>query len=522
MLSRVLATLPALLIGCSTADPSRVSGDLKGRLIDQPSIMQQVAVRFVPRRTGEAVDYAGSGIRGNARDERRRYGAERTTVPDRAADAYLERLTARLARAWPHGRPPVVPRVQLVANRSYGAAALTDGSIRLNLGTLVQAGTEDELAFVIGHEMGHLFLRHTGLREDEHDDLENLREVTTGLGALGAALSSARMGSGGQLSFGAESQNRASLAALGGTVLSEGLDTLVEPAWARRQEAEADVFGMDIMAAAGFDPRYAIVSLNALESSQGAAQARLKAVAEAVEGQLGTQLGRGDINGAWRAAMKGASTMLNSMGRELKGWMRERHPDPAERRRWLDDYRDRIHGDDPLRPDSAGELTQIRGSAVIRNARQALEEVEASQDALSRGDPRSAMERARSAMAAAPWLPAARLQLALAQLEAGQIRQARDELRRVTADNRAPLIAFLLLAHTEAKLGDPRAALAVLDTAGRRFDAVDELAPERIALHRAAGNQAMAQQEAERCSRSANPRLRSACRQAIDIRRASR
>ncbi|RAI59173.1 M48 family metalloprotease [Roseicella frigidaeris] len=522
MLSRIVLALPALLLGCSTADPSRVSGHLKGRLIDEPPIMQQVAVRFVPRRTGEAVDYAGSGIRGNPRDERRRYGAERTTVPDRAADAYLERLTARLARAWPHGKPPVVPRVQLVANWSYGATALTDGSIRLNLGTLLQAGTEDELAFVIGHEMGHLFLRHTGLRQDEHDDLENLREVTTGLGALGAALSSARMGSGGQLSFGAESKNRASLAALGGTVLSEGLDTVVEPAWARRQEAEADVFGMDIMSAAGFDPRYAITSLNALESSQGAAQARLKAVAEAVEGQLGTQLGRGDINGAWRTAMKGASTMLNAMGHELRSWMRERHPDPAERRRWLDDYRDRIHGDDPLRPDSAGDLDRIRSSTVIRNARLALEQVEASQDALSRGDPHSAMDQARLAMAAAPWLLAARLQLALAQLEAGQVRQARDELRRVAADHRAPLIAFLVLAQTETRLGDPRAALAVLDTAGRRFDADEELAPERIALHRAVGNQAMAQQEAERCSRSRNPQLRRACREALDVKQASR
>lgn len=514
--------LALLLFGCSTVDPGRVSTDLKGRLIDEGEVRQTVAVRFVPRSTREAVDYAGSGIRGNARDERRRYGAERTTIPDPAADRWLESLTARLAQAWPAGPPPPIPRVQLVADKSYGAAALSDGSIRLNLGTLLQAGTVDEVAFVLGHEMGHLFLRHQGQREDEHDDADNLREVTTGVGALGAALSAAHFTNNGNVTLTGLSRDRTAMVGLGSLVLSEGLDTLVDPAWARKQEAQADVFGLDLMVAAGFDPRYALTSMEALASSRAATTARVKAMMDQVQARIGSDLSRGDVNGSLRTTMAGATSLLGTVGREFRGMLRERHPEPAERRQWLDDYRDRIHGDAALRPDSPGELERVRSSAVIRNATLALAEIEASQAALARGDARSAIDRAQAAIQAAPWLLAARLHLALARLEAGEVRQARDGLRAVAADPKAPLIAFLVLAQAEARLGETQAALAVLETAGRRFDAAEELAPERIALYATAGNRPAAEAEAERCGASRNPRLRAACREALGSATATR
>lgn len=213
--------------------------------------------------------------------------------------------------------------------------------------------------------------------------------------------------------------------------------------------------------------------------------------------------------------MRGAVSVLGSVGKDVRGWLRERHPEPAERRRWLDDYRDRLHGDAALRPDRPGELDRLRNAPAIRNTVLALNEVEASQNALARNEARAAIGHAQAAISAAPWLLAARLHLALARLEANEVRQARDELRGIVGNPKAPMVAFIVLAGAAVRLGEPGRALAVLETAGQRFDATRELAPERIALYRASGNAALADAEAQQCAKDREPALRAKCREAL-------
>lgn len=95
---------------------------------------------------------------------------------------------------------------------------------RLNL-------TDDELAVVLGHEIGHGLRDHTR----EHISTKAGFEIT---GALG----SSALGAG----------------SLGKTIISKGLDLGVGRSFSRRDETEADLIGLELLARAGFDPRASI------------------------------------------------------------------------------------------------------------------------------------------------------------------------------------------------------------------------------------------------------------------------
>jgi predicted Zn-dependent protease len=116
------------------------------------------------------------------------------------------------------------------------AFALPGGKIGVFEGMFDYAEDEQQLAAVVGHEIGHNRLHHAAERLNS--------EVATqiGLQAMGAALQVGNIGYANEI------------AALLGAGLQYGL---ILP-YSRNQELEADAAGLEIMAAAGYDPRAAI------------------------------------------------------------------------------------------------------------------------------------------------------------------------------------------------------------------------------------------------------------------------
>ena len=134
--------------------------------------------------------------------------------------------------------------VQLPANARSGwetavfvdddpnAFALPGGKVGVYTGIFKVAKTQDELAGVIAHEIGHVMSRH-------HDE-----RITRQMGAqTGVQLLGALAGDYGQL------------AAQGGSLLAQ--TGFLLPG-SRAQESEADIVGQQLMAQAGFDPRGAV------------------------------------------------------------------------------------------------------------------------------------------------------------------------------------------------------------------------------------------------------------------------
>jgi len=113
------------------------------------------------------------------------------------------------------------------------AFALPGGKIGVHTGLLAVAENQDQLATVIGHEVGHVLAHHANER------MSQSQMSQLGLAVAGAIVSSDGLSAG----------ERQTLALLG-----VGAQYGVLLPYGRKQESEADLIGLDLMARAGFDP----------------------------------------------------------------------------------------------------------------------------------------------------------------------------------------------------------------------------------------------------------------------------
>jgi predicted Zn-dependent protease len=162
-------------------------------------------------------------------------------VQDPAITGYVSALGARLAAQSP--RKDTSYRFFVASMPETNAFALPGGYIYVSRGLLALANSEDELACVIGHEIGHVAARHSAQRETR----------AAGVGLLSAlgTIAAAVLG-------GAEA---AQAAAQLGQVAGAGLIA----SYGRDQERQADTIGQQMAAKAGFDPAGMASFLRSLE-----------------------------------------------------------------------------------------------------------------------------------------------------------------------------------------------------------------------------------------------------------------
>lgn len=122
-------------------------------------------------------------------------------------------------------------------NEEANAFALPGGKVGVYTGIFGVAKNQDQLAAVIGHEIGHVIAHH-------HD--ERITRQLLAQGALGAA---------GQLVGSRYGEGAANATSQIGGVATQTFFLLPN---SRTQESEADVVGQQLMANAGFDPRAAV------------------------------------------------------------------------------------------------------------------------------------------------------------------------------------------------------------------------------------------------------------------------
>jgi predicted Zn-dependent protease len=143
------------------------------------------------------------------------------------ADAIIAQLPQSAQRNW---------EIVLFADENPNAFALPGGKLGVYTGIFTVARNQDQLAAVIGHEIGHVLERH-------HDERITRQAGAAGVLQLLGVLTGARYGEGAAQSIGRG----------GGLLVQAGF---LLPG-TRQQESEADVVGQRLMAQAGFDPREA-------------------------------------------------------------------------------------------------------------------------------------------------------------------------------------------------------------------------------------------------------------------------
>jgi predicted Zn-dependent protease len=133
------------------------------------------------------------------------------------------------------GLPVSEWEVELFDDESANAFALPGGRIGVNTGLLDVAVTPDQLATVLGHEVGHVLAQHG-----------NARVSNSQLAQTGMSLAS--------VFIGGETAQQQQLMGL----LGMGVEFGVLKPFGRADESEADIIGLKLMARAGFDPRQSI------------------------------------------------------------------------------------------------------------------------------------------------------------------------------------------------------------------------------------------------------------------------
>ncbi|MCB0322335.1 MAG: M48 family metallopeptidase [Bdellovibrionales bacterium] len=174
----------------------------------------------------------------------------------------------------------------LDAGEEVNAAAFNGASIVVYRELLVRVSSDDELATVLGHEVGHIVAAHF---KDHEEEKSRAAAVSVGSSLLGvvASVATAAAGYGGA-------------ADLAGGVTETATGTIGYGAFvgsfSRTQEYEADHLGLLIMAKAGYDPRAAVQfwersaevfgaessSVGAFFSTHPASRDRQQAIAEAM------------------------------------------------------------------------------------------------------------------------------------------------------------------------------------------------------------------------------------------------
>lgn len=160
---------------------------------------------------------------------------ELETTGDRNAVSYVDCIATQVLSVATPGRVHEW-EVRVFASDERNAFALPGGKIGVYEGMMEVADTQSQLAAVIAHEVAHVLAEHGNER------LSTSYAASSGLQLVGALI-----GDGGS----AQSQTVMALLGLGTQV------GVILP-FSRAQEREADLMGIELMAAAGFDPAAAI------------------------------------------------------------------------------------------------------------------------------------------------------------------------------------------------------------------------------------------------------------------------
>lgn len=269
----------AVLVGCATTDQgTRTVGE-------RPQELNSTEASLWYR-----MDEAEENLRSSGR-----------VIDDPALTGYVDALVCRIAGEF---CPDV--RVYVVNNPGFNAMMAPNGMMVINSGLLLRAESEDELGFVIGHELVHYLENHA---LEQHAAARNANITAAVVGSvLSIGVAAATGGVPGQ-GYSGSGASIATALAYGGAY-----------AYSRERESEADRMGLQLASAAGLDPKAGpkiwndlLNELEASDDNRRAARANrggmfrthpvIQARIEALEEEAASMQGEPADSTAFRAAV---------------------------------------------------------------------------------------------------------------------------------------------------------------------------------------------------------------------------
>jgi predicted Zn-dependent protease len=176
-------------------------------------------------------------------EESKKVEQEMGLLDDTALNSYADALGQRLAKESP--RQDVPYQFHVVDMNEPNAFALPGGYVYVTRGLLALVNTEDELAGVVGHEIGHVAARHTVQRISRQGPFALITNLVSGVTGFFVPVVGNIVGGVGNFA-----------------------QSLVFSPYSRSQESQADEVGQEIAAKAGWDPVGLANFLNTLERQE--------------------------------------------------------------------------------------------------------------------------------------------------------------------------------------------------------------------------------------------------------------
>lgn len=189
----------------------------------------------------------------------------RGVVHQRELENYLKNICNRLLANSPVKKVPF--SIVITGSQGYGEAIATpDGVIAVPLGFLKSAESEDEIAWLLAHELSHIILRHHDVEwvEQYHEKSLDAAEQT-----LGAINLFNQIRTQYNSSVDTELYSAAEKALTVNTLLYKLNTRGLIPAWQRDQEDEADLMGTDLVVKSGYDLSQSIIALEKISEWAG-------------------------------------------------------------------------------------------------------------------------------------------------------------------------------------------------------------------------------------------------------------
>ena len=200
-----LITSAAVLSGCAT---NPVTGKNEISLVSENWELKTGAQQYLPARQSQGGDY----------------------VADPQVQAYVREVGNKLAAVSDRTLPY---EFSVINNSTPNAWAMPGGKIAINRGLLTELESEAELAAVLGHEIVHAAAKHSA------------QAVQRGMMLQAAVLATG---------IAAKDSDYGQVAAMGAGASA----ALLNAKYGRDDERESDIYGMNYMSRAGYDPQGAV------------------------------------------------------------------------------------------------------------------------------------------------------------------------------------------------------------------------------------------------------------------------
>lgn len=434
-------------------------------------------------------------------------------VPVSELQAAVAPVMERLRAAAGEGAPAA--QVHITGDPAFNAYALEGGHIFLASGLLRDLESMDELAAVLAHEYVHVWRGHTGQRASER--------LAAALGGLSTVYLDMRHGEGAVEHHNPDEQFVRQLL-LRETAL-RALQSGVVPRRGRSQEDQADMEGVALMAAAGYNPAAMAEFLYKMErftAQQAAATVDAGTSSQrmrGVGGMVSRLVHRNDKVRSMDSRRRGDGALGEAVDGMIRGGL-------ARLQRARASHRD----------------SNVRGDAVVAHIDKTLAEQALAQYQPLPWDPAKGV---LADLAAAETLlaengqrllrPSAEQQVLLRQLATSQarevplVRYARLRFQAPEAAREPSLRALALELERDDSLfathqlvlellsqrGDREQALVVYQASRRSFNDAPDLIPYGVRLYQRAGKADLARNEVARCVATGDERLAQACQQAL-------